>query len=281
MNVNNIYNYDCLKDCKLIPKGIVDLVVTSPPYANMVSYGNKVNVKKPSDYPDWILPLFKEAENFLSDTGSFILNINDRVVKGERATYSMRTVINILDNTNLKLYDRYIWYKQNGLPSTGNKRLNDRVEYIYHFVKDTKKFKTNTDLIRIPYSDVSINRFKYDIYGSNTTDDDGKVKRRKKSSAPNPKGTKPTTVFKFQTAGVLRGNKHPAPFHPELPEFFIKWLTDEGDLVFDPFAGSGTTLIKAKEMNRKYLGFEINKVYIDTIIKPRIDNCVNTKCKKE
>ena len=115
---------------KELPDDCIDLVVTSPPYADTVSYGKDINVFSPENYPDWILPLFVEANRFLTPTGSFILNINDKIVKGERSTYVMETVIKIVKESGLKLYDRYIWHKKNGLPMGGEKRLNDRMEYI-------------------------------------------------------------------------------------------------------------------------------------------------------
>ena len=73
---------------------------------------------------------------------------------------------------------------------------------------------------------------------------------------------RPITVFRFDTGSALRGLEHPAPFHPQLPEFFIKWLTDKNDVVLDPFMGGGTTAEVALKMNRNYLGFEINNEYI-------------------
>lgn len=257
---------------KDIPDNFIDLVVTSPPYADTRSYGKGVDIIKPKYFPDWILSLFTEAERFIKPTGSFILNINDRVVNGERSTYVYKTIINILDNTNLKLFDRYIWYKQNGLPTTGNMRLNDRIEYIFHFVKDVKNFKDNMDEVRIPYSPVTINRLKYKVRSSYKVSDDGttlpspRVKRK-----PNPKGTKPTTVFDFLTRGSMRGGKHPAPFHPQLPEFFIKWLTDKNDIVLDPFMGGGTTAEVSIKLGRQFIGFETSKKYITDMITPRIE----------
>jgi DNA modification methylase len=82
------------------------------------------------------------------------------------------------------------------------------------------------------------------------------------SSKPHPLGKKPITVFRFDTGSALRGLKHPAPFHPQLPLWFIKWLTDEGDVVLDPFMGGGTTAEAALKLKRKYIGFEINPEYI-------------------
>ena len=261
--LNEIYQGDAIRLAKKIPDNSIDLIVTSPPYADTVSYGKHVKVFTSKEYVNWFLPFFKEASRFLKNSGSFILNINDRVVKGERQTYALELVLEVLKKTNLKLFDRYIWYKKSALPMPGDKRLNDRVEYIFHFVKNPKKMKANTDRIRIPYKEVSLKRFRNKVHGNDIIKEDGTtVLSQRGSSKAHPKGTKPTTVFRFNTASALRGINHPAPFHPELPGFFIKWLTNRGDIVLDPFMGSGTVALVCKRMRRNYLGFEINKSYI-------------------
>ena len=249
---------------KQLPWGSVDLIVTSPPYADTVSYGQKVNVYDPDAYVNWLLPLFKEASRFLKDTGSFILNINDRARDGERSIYVFELICKIVKETELKLFDRYIWFKKSALPMPGEKRLNDRIEYIFHFVKDTKKFKARTDRVRVPYKEVSLRRFQSKVHGNDIILPDGTtVLSQRGSSKAHPLGAKPITVFRFNTGSALRGIKHPAPFHPDLPEWFIKWLTDEGDVVLDPFMGGGTVAEVCVKMKRNYLGFEINQSYID------------------
>ena len=160
LKINKIYLGDCIEEMKKIPDNSIDLIVTSPPYADTVSYGHKVKVFNPEEYVNWFLELSKEMQKFLKPTGSFILNINDRVTNGERSTYVFELVYKIVKETRLKLFDRYIWFKKSTLPISGKRRLNDRIEYIFHFVKDIKKFKTYTNRIREPYAKVSLKRFK-------------------------------------------------------------------------------------------------------------------------
>lgn len=267
--LNKIHIGDCMELSKTVPDNYVDLVVTSPPYADTVSYGEEVNVFSPENYSDWILPLFKEANRFLKPTGSFILNINDKIVNGERAIYVLETVVKIVKESGLKLYDRYIWHKKNGLPMGGEVRLNDRMEYIFHFVRDTKNFKSNIDVVRVPYAESSIVRAKAPVKGQKKAISSGIAEfGESKMMGINPLGSKPSGVFRFDNAGVLKGAKHPAPFHPQLPEFFIKWLTDKGDTVLDPFMGGGTTGNVANSLNRNYIGFEINDTYVNELINP-------------
>lgn len=263
LELNKTHLGDCMELAKKLPDNSIDLVVTSPPYADTLSYGKKVQVFDPDKYVDWFLELFKESNRFLKDTGSFILNINDKATNGERSTYVFELVHRIVKETGLKLFDRYIWFKKSALPMTGDKRLNDRIEYIFHFVKDSKKFKAHTDRVREPYAEISLRRFKSKVHGNDIVDDDGTTElSHRGSSKPHPLGKKPITVFRFDTGSALRGLKHPAPFHPQLPEWFINWLTDEKDIVLDPFMGGGTTALAAKNLNRNYIGFDVNPEYI-------------------
>jgi DNA modification methylase len=265
-NLNKTYLGDCMELAKKLPGESVDLIVTSPPYADTVSYGKGVKVLSPEEYVEWFLPLFYEAKRFLKDSGSFILNINDRTTNGERSIYVFDLVTRIVKETGLKLFDRYIWFKKSALPMPGDKRLNDRIEYIFHFIKDSKKFKARTDRVRVPYKEISLKRFKSKVHGNDIINPDGTTKLSQRgSSQAHPLGAKPITVFQFNTGSAIRGNKHPAPFHPDLPEFFIKWLTDEGDVVLDPFMGGGTVAEVCVNMKRKYIGFEINPTYLEII----------------
>jgi DNA modification methylase len=143
------------------------------------------------------------------------------------------------------------------------------------------------DIVREPYAKNTLGR----IYRPDGTikevgindgvDSDGRIKNKSKKLNLNPLGKIPTNVFTFQTAGVLRGegyvgSEHPAAFHPDLPKWFIKWLTDENDVVLDPFIGSGTVAEVCIEMNRNYIGIELNKNYED-IINQRIKNSKRPK----
>lgn len=274
---NNLYIGDCIKLSKKLANNSIDLVITSPPYADTVKYGEKVQNFKSYQYVDWITDLFDILYDKVKDDGSFILNINDKIESGLRSTYVYQLIISISNYTKWKLYDRYVWYKKSTLPSTNKKRLNDRIEYIFHFVKFSNNFKSNMDAVREPYQESSLKRFKNNVHGNDKILSDGTtILTTKKQSIPNPKGTKPITVFRFDTCSALRGIKHPAPFHPQLPNFFIKWLTEKNDLVLDPFVGSGTTAISCIMNNRKYIGFDINSKYIKDS-RRRIQQCLRIK----
>lgn len=261
--MNKIHFEDCLSGLKKLDGGSVNLCVTSPPYADATEYGKKIECFKTENYADWFIPIVKEIGRVLKEDGSFILNINDKIDDGFRSIYVYDLICRINKETGLKLYERYIWYKKSGLPTGGEKRLNDKIEYIFHFTK-SKKHKAYTDRIRIPYSEITLNRMKKPIGVNDKIKEDGTTETNLKIVKPNDLGKKPDGVMRFNTAGVLKGKTaglHPAAFHPDLPHFFIEWLTDEGDLVLDPFMGTGTVAQVAKKKNRNYVGFELNEAY--------------------
>ena len=245
---------DCFELIKDLPDNSVDLVVTSPPYSDVVFYGKKVNINKPKDYVDWILPLFKEIYRVLKPSGSFILNINDKCEKGLRSTYIYEMIYRNDMETDLKLYDTYIWHKKNGIPNGSVKRFRNNTEFIFHFVKNPKQLKFYMDRVMEEPKEQP-------------------TKQRIRNEREMPDKVRPDNVFRFSTAGGLRDNtiKHPAPFHFELPLYFVKLLTDEGDVVLDPFSGIGTTGIACNQLNRDYIGFELNGEYANFSIE-RLEN---------
>ena len=279
METNKILTGDCFELIKTLPDNSIDLVITSPPYADILSYGKDVSVKKPSDYVDWILPLFTEIHRVLKPTGSFILNINDKCVNKLRSTFIYELIYRNSKETPLKLYDTYIWHKKNGVPNGSNKRFRNNTEFLFHFVKDQNQLKFYMDRVLQERSEEYDKRLKYD----NADDSkivDGKRVRKKVRYMKNitegkqdhiytyreiPTAVRPDNVFRFKTAGASRDNeiRHPAPYHRELPLYFINLLTDEGDVVLDVFNGIGTTSLAAQELNRQYLGFELNPTYAD------------------
>jgi DNA modification methylase len=263
LNINEVHFENCLSGLKKLDDNCVNLIVTSPPYADATEYGKKIECFKTENYSDWFIPIIKEIGRVMTKDGSFILNINDKIDTGFRSTYVFELIHRIVNETELGLYERYIWFKKSGLPTGGQKRLNDKIEYLFHFTKD-KKHKAFPDRIRIPYSEVTLNRMKSPIGANDIINEDGITSTNKKMVKPNDLGKKPDGVFRFNTAGVLKGKTaglHPAAFHPDLPHFFIEWLTDEGDLVLDPFMGTGTVGQVAKKKNRNYIGFELNDAY--------------------
>ena len=273
---------DCFELIKDLPDNSVDLVITSPPYADIVNYGKNISIKKPNEYCDWLLPIFNEIHRVLKPSGSFILNINDNCSGGYRNPFIYELIYRSQKETNLKFYDTYIWHKKNGIPNGSKKRFRNNTEFIFHFVKNQKELKFYMDRVLQEPTENYISRL-----NSPTNDDskiiDGERKRKKVvwvrrtsmkvdetgSKDPDlvqrvvPDLVRPDNVFRFQTAAAARDNtiRHPAPYHKELPTYFINLLTDEGDTILDVFSGIGTTGLGCN--NRNYIGFELNEKYAE------------------
>ena len=262
----DILKGDCFELIKDIEDNSIDLVVTSPPYADIVNYGKNVSIKNEKEYVDWILPLFKEIHRVLKPSGSFILNINDNCKNGYRNTFIYELIYRNSKETKLKLYDTYIWHKMNGIPNGSAKRFRNMTEFIFHFVKDRKQMKFYMDRVLEEPAEETSKRAKYDWTVTNHGETKDGQRTNKKSISYDKllkNGIRPDNVFRFHTAGKARDNhiKHPAPFYVELPQYFINLLTDEGDTVLDVFSGIGTTGLGCE--NRKYIGMELNETYAD------------------
>jgi len=276
INEVNIISGDAFELIKDVPECSIDLVITSPPYADVKSYGDEVNVFRPDRYNDWLLPLFDEIWRVLKPSGSFILNIDDKCVNRKRHTYVLDIPGRAENETILNFYDYYIWDKTGFVePSGGQKRLNHNTELLYHFCKDTEKIKWRMDRIREPYTETTYQRatspiakYAVDRNGERKVVD---LKMRKL----NPHGKIPGNIVRFPTNRVSKEtcfHSHPATYNVKIPQWFIKALTDPGDTVLDPFMGSGTTAVAAISLGRKYLGFEINETYVIEM-KRRIAKC--------
>jgi DNA modification methylase len=257
---------DCFDLIREQPDNSVDLVITSPPYADIVNYGNNISIKKPKEYVDWLLPLFREIHRVLKPSGSFILNINDNCSGGYRNTFIYELIYRNSKETPLKLYDTYIWHKMNGIPNGSQKRFRNNTEFIFHFCKDRKHLKFYMDRVMEDTNIETKKRFERNglfkpqgniINGVRNYDVERDLVVKDK--------VRPDNVFRFKTAGAARDNtiRHPAPFHRQLPEYFINLLTDQGDLVLDPFSGIGTTGLPCRDMNREYIGYELNPKYAE------------------
>ncbi len=266
MNLNCVYQGSCFDRIKELDDDSVDLIVTSPPYADVKSYGNQVNVIHPDNYVDWILPLFHEMYRVIKPSGSIIFNIGDKTHQKEKHIFVFDMVCRIVRETQLQYYDRYTWHGSR-MPNGSNKRLNNFTEWIFHFTKDKNSVKFNMDDVREKYHEDTINRYKSKIKLYETLDNGIKVSKKDKLKSLNKKGKTPDGLFYFPTNSNSKGNKHPAPFSVDFPRWFIKALTDQNDVVLDPFIGSGSTAVAAIELNRQWLGFELNPLYVEMVLK--------------
>ena len=258
-----IYFGDCLDVLQKLKSNYIDLTVTSPPYADQRknTYGG-ISADK---YVEWFLPRANQLKRVLRQTGSFILNIKERTLNGERHTYVLELIIEMRKSGWLWT-EEYIWHKKNCYPGKWPNRFRDSWERLLHFTKQ-RKFKMFQDNVRIPIGDWAKQRLK-NLNHTDMIRDESKVKSgfgKKISNWVSKNTVYPTNVLHLPTEC---GNKnHSATFPESLPGWFIKLFTEVGDTVLDPFAGSGTTLVAANNLNRHSIGIDNNSDYIDLMYK--------------
>lgn len=255
LELNRIYQMDCLEGLKNIPDNSVDLIVTSPPYIDMRDYGHSEGTIRPEGYVDWLKPKIKEILRVLKNTGSFVLNINDKPKNRLRDPWIFRTVNMVLDEGFL-LYDTVIWDKMQSFIMPDKSRLSDCFEFVFWFVKTSKYEIEFPDEIKVPVSESTLKRRKYKRHGDS-------------NHAELPAVKIPSTILKISSLSKFK--RHKAAFPEELPGFFIKTCTKRGMIVIDPFMGSGTTAIAAVNAGRKFIGFELEPEYIE-IANKRLDS---------
>lgn len=260
VNANIIYG-DCAEQLKKLPDDSVDLIVTSPPYADQrkTTYGG-IAV---SQYVEWFLPITKELLRVLKPTGTFILNIKEKVQNGERSTYVLELILEMRKQGWLWT-EEFIWHKKNCYPGKWPNRFRDAWERLLQFNK-TRQFNMYQEAVMVPTGDWAKTRLR-NLSETDKTRDNSKVGSGFGKNISNWEGREmayPTNVLHLATEC---GNKnHSAAFPEALPEWFIKLFTKEGDMVLDPFAGSGTTLIVAQRMHRNSIGIEIKLDYYQQI----------------
>ena len=257
----NILQGDSTEVLKTLPDNSIDLIVTSPPYADQrkSTYGGIA----PDKYVEWFLPISEQLLRVLKLTGTFVLNIKEKVVDGERSTYVMELIL-AMRKQGWLWTEEFIWHKKNSYPGKWPNRFRDAWERLLQFNK-SKKFAMYQEEVMVPMGDGAKSRLK------NLSDTD---KRRDNSKVGSGFGKNisnwidrekayPTNVLHLATE--CNNKKHSAAFPEELPEWFIKLFTKEGDMVLDPFAGSGTTLFVAERMGRNAIGIEIIEEYYKMI----------------
>ncbi|MCG8344149.1 MAG: site-specific DNA-methyltransferase [Chlorobiales bacterium] len=263
MEINtDLYLGDCKKVLKQIPDDSVDLIFTSPPYADQRkrTYGGI----HPDHYVSWFLPISEQLKRVLKPTGTFVLNIKEKVLNGERSTYVMELILEMKRQQGWLWTEEFIWHKKNCYPGKWPNRFRDSWERLIQFNK-TKQFYMNQEAVMIPMGDWSKTRLKK-LSDTDKIRDESKVGSgfgKNISNWLDRKMAYPTNVLHLATE--CNNKNHSAAFPEGLPEWFIKLFTREGDTVLDPFMGSGTTNTVAKRMRRNSIGIEIVPEYYSMI----------------
>lgn len=275
-NIDTVHQGDsvvALADESLIPNETVDLIITSPPYADKrKKYYDGVH---PDKYVEWFEPIGLQLYRVLKPKGSFVLNIKEHARDGERDTYVLELILE-LKKQGWRWVEEYVWYKKNSFPGKWPNRFRDAWERCLHFTKE-KQFNMYQDQVKVPIGNWAEKRFK--SMGENDfvrhVSKTNKSLGRNVSNWLDRKEVYPHNVVVLEEEHYLDNHNvlefatecsntgHSAAFPIELPSWFINLFTVEGDLVLDPFMGSGTTAYAAALLGRHYQGIEKEQKYVD------------------
>jgi len=285
----HVHQGDCLNIMAEMPDDSVDLIVTSPPYAmkRKETYGGV----PASEYVGWWMDRAKQMRRILKPTGSLVLNIKEGTSNRHRETYVLKLILAMVEH-RWRWIDEYIWQKKTVMPGSWPERLKDGWERLLHFAPGEHDILFLPDAVRVPAKQSAINRYKQAIKHKETgrrqsrsgsgfgkdyigagesmyrrerknksgfgTKDDAETLNAPTALPDNIITCAPATTRKV----LLSSGTHPAVFPDAIPEFFIRLMTYEKDVVLDPFSGSGTTYKVAQKMGRKPIGIEIKPEYI-------------------
>lgn len=254
---SKFYLGDCKEILLSIPNDSIDLIFTSPPYADQRknSYGGI----HPDHYVDWFLPITKQLLRVLKPTGTFVLNIKEKVLNGQRSTYVLQLILE-MQKQGWLWTEEFIWHKKNCYPGKWPNRFRDAWERLLQFNKN-KKFNMYQEKVMVPMGDWAKTRLK-NLSDTDKIRDESKVGSGFGKNISNwltREKAYPTNVLHLATE--CNNKNHSAAFPEGLPEWFIKLFTRRGDTVLDPFMGSGTTNVVAQRMGRNSIGIEINQDY--------------------
>ena len=235
------------------------IAFTSPPYASQRKYDGDAGFEPihPDNFSAWFDAVQQNVRMHLADDGSWFVNIKEHSHDGQRSLYVMDLVLEHVRAWSWRYVDQFNWV-HNGLPGTWPNRFKNQFEPVFHF-SISKQIKFRPDNVRHASADA----FEY-------------AGALQQASTGNPISNLGKDLVRMEST-ALPGNcltpgknneswSHEAMFPVRLPSFFIKAFSDDGDLVYDPFCGSGTTVVAAHRLNRVGLGMELSPKYMAVIL---------------
>lgn len=287
------YVGDSLELLDMLPKDFVNLVITSPPFAlqRQKEYGNESQGR----YIDWLTCFAEKVKRVLKENGSFVLDLGGAYQKGQptRSLYNYKILIKFCEELGFHLAEEFFWFNPSKLPSPiewVNKRkirVKDAVNTIWWFSK-TEYPKADVKKVLVPYSErmkiLLKNSEKYYTPKERPSGHDiskGFANGNEGAIPPNllqiPNSESNSQYLRYCKIAGVKG--HPARFPKQLPEFFIKFLTEPKDLVLDLFAGSNTTGEAAENLGRRWIAFEKDLSYLVTSVFRFIENRADKEVK--
>lgn len=268
------YLGDSLELMKQLPDISINLILTSPPFAltRQKEYGNK----QEQHYIDWFMQFSKEFYRLLADNGSLVIDLGGAYLPGHpvRSIYQYELLVRLCREQNFFLAQEFFHYNPARLPTPAEWvtvrriRVKDSVNIVWWLSKTENPKSDNRQVLK-PYSDsmkaLLKNGYKaqlrpsgHDISDKFNNDNGGAIPPNLLELA----NTESNSYYmkKCKELGI---KPHPARFPKDFADFFIKFATDKGDLVLDPFAGSNTTGYAAEKLERRWIAMEINEPYIE------------------
>ena len=254
LELDKLYNEDCIAGMGRIPSGTIDLAFADPPFNIGYKYDVYEDRRAADEYLDWTRQWGKQVVRALKPTGTFWLAIGDDFAAEAKMIFQR----------DLGLFCRswVIWYYTFGVHCKN--KFSRSHTHIFHFVKDAKNFTFNTDLVRVP----SARQLVYADARANPTgrlpDDTWILRPQDASNSFTPE----EDVWYFpRVCGTFkeRAGWHGCQMPEQLLGRIINVSSNPGDTVLEPFGGSGTTLVVAKKLARRFIGFELSKNYAQQI----------------
>lgn len=268
------YLGDSLELMKNVPDSSIDLILTSPPFAltRQKEYGNK----QEQEYVDWFLKFSEQFHRILSDEGSLVIDLGGAYIPGYpvRSIYQYELLVRLCREQEFFLAQEFYHYNPSRLPTPAEWvtvrriRVKDSVNVVWWLSKSRFPKATNRNVLK-PYSDsmksLIKNGYKAKMRPSGHDISDKFQKDNGGAIPPNLLELANTNSNgKYQKKCRENGIKpHPARFPVGFSDFFIKFLTDENDVVLDPFAGSNTTGYSAEKLGRQWISLELNENYLE------------------
>lgn len=256
--INQVFNQCCLEGMACIPSKSIDITLTSPPYDNLRNYNGSLN---------WSFEIFQSVANELfritKDGGVVVWVVGDATINGSETGTSFRQALYFKD-VGFRLHDTMIYKKRNPVPLTHN-RLDPCFEYIFCLSKGSPK--TFYPLTEPTLGAGGVRKRHQEVKAA--IDRNSATRYRNEETIVKEKKYK-TNILEY-SVGVEQKTDHPAIFPVALAQDQIIMWSNEGDTIFDPFMGSGTTAIACINTGRNYIGFEKEEKYYQ-IIQERIKN---------
>ena len=265
------YHADAISVLRRLPDESVSLVLTSPPFAlrRQKEYGNV----SATEYVEWFLPFAEEIHRILRPNGSFVLELGGawNPGSGTRSLYQYELILKLAPLFHVA--QDFYWYNPSRLPTPAEwvtirrTRVKDAVNPIWWLSKTTEPQADNRKVLK-PYSKSMLRLLKdgYKVASRPSQHDIGPHFGKDNGGAIPPNLLEiPNTRSNDEYLHLCRAKGltiHPARFPPGVPEFFVKFLTEPGQLVLDPFAGSNVTGQVAERLGRSWLSIELNGDYV-------------------